>query len=230
MINRSTLSFPNARYERKFVARAYSLAEALAAVKRHPALFREIYPARTVNNIYFDTPGFKAYYEHVNGSAERIKTRIRWYGPVGGAIEAPTLERKLKCGLVGGKLSYPLQPIYMNGSVPCRQIEDAFGHARIPELLREELRGLRPVLVNRYDRRYFLSGDRAIRLTVDSEIQFFGARGAVGWDSPIRPRPMIVIELKFDPSHADQVARITNHFPFRMTRCSKYVMGIEAIR
>ena len=71
---------PNLRYERKFIADRLALAEVLALVKRHPAAFREAYPARNVNNLYLDSPDLRDYRDHVNGIAHRTKTRIRWYG------------------------------------------------------------------------------------------------------------------------------------------------------
>lgn len=220
---------PNSRYERKFVAEGCSVAEAIAAIKRHPAMFREVYPARIVNNIYLDTAELLAYHQHVNGAMDRVKTRIRWYGPLGGEIERPTLERKMKSGLVGGKLSFRLQPIHINGSVPRNAIDQVLGNANLPPPLHEDLHCMRPSLVNRYGRNYFLSGDGNIRLTVDSQIQFFGTRNSMPWSMPVRLRPAVVIELKFDTDHADEAAWITNRMPFRMGSFSKYVKGIQAV-
>ena len=99
---------PNLRYERKFLAGRLSLAEVLALVRRHPALFREAYPPRSVNNIYLDSPALRDYHDHIQGVACRSKTRIRWYGSCGVSVERPVLERKIKQGAVGGKLSHPL--------------------------------------------------------------------------------------------------------------------------
>jgi len=79
----------NPRYERKFVADGFTLPEVLALVRRHPAAFREVYPARSVNNLYLDSPEFSDYHDHVNGVAHRNKTRIRWYGAWSGRLDAP---------------------------------------------------------------------------------------------------------------------------------------------
>jgi hypothetical protein len=220
---------PSLRYERKFIVRALSLAEVLAAVHRHPAVFREVYPARAINNIYLDSPGLQDYLDHVNGAANRVKTRIRWYGPLSGPVEKPVLERKLKRGLVSGKLSYALPPVSVNGSVPRQELEAALAQACLPESLQATLRHLQPSVVNRYQRRYFLSADRRFRLTVDSQIQFFGAGSTNGWKAPLFPRDIaFVIELKFDPRDADHAPAIANALPCRVARCSKYVLGIEA--
>lgn len=221
---------PNLRYERKFVAHEFSLAEVMVAVRRHPAVFREVYPPRYVNNIYLDSTGLRDYFDHVNGVANRVKTRIRWYGPLAGHVEKPTLERKLKRGLVSGKVAHALPAFSINGGVLRQELETALAGAGMPEALQAMLRHLQPSLVNQYQRHYFLSADRRFRLTVDSQLQFFGAGNANGWKTPLFPRDIaIIIELKFDPCHAEYAPVITSTLPFRLTRCSKYVLGIEGV-
>jgi hypothetical protein len=39
----------------------------------------------------------------------------------------------------------------------------------------------------------------------------------------------VIIELKFDPLHAGRAASVTNALPYRLARCSKYVLGIERL-
>lgn len=219
------LQLPNARYERKFVAGLYSLPSVLALVRGHPAVFRETYPPRFVNNLYLDSPTFESYREHVNGAPNRVKTRIRWYGALDGPIDSPAIERKIKRGEVGGKISYPLPPIDDPRST-IHGIEAALAEADLPDALVEFLRGRQAALLNRYGRHYFLSGDGLFRLTVDARIQFFSPGPAR--HAPTRAVP-IVIELKFAPEHADAAQHITNILPFRLARCSKYVLGIQAV-
>src|SRR5437879_6346363 len=98
----------NPRYERKFLPQEFALAEVLTLVRRHPAMFREVYPPRFVNNIYLDSPGRSDYHDHVAGVPNRSKTRVRWYGAPSGHIAMPVLEQKVKHGHVGGKLSHGL--------------------------------------------------------------------------------------------------------------------------
>src|ERR1035441_2957866 len=171
---------PNLRYERKFIADGLALAEVLALVKRHPAAFRETYPARNVNNLYLDSPDLRDYRDHVNGIAHRTKTRIRWYGAWAGRLDTPTLEHKLKQGLVSGKQSHRLPPLSMNGHVWKPDLETAFDSANLPALTRSALHYLQPSLLNRYQRHYFQSADGRFRLTVDSDLQFAAARQAEG--------------------------------------------------
>lgn len=221
---------PNLRYERKFLAPGHSLAEVLSMVRRHPAIFRESYPARVVNSLYLDTPGRRDYFEHINGIPNRLKTRVRWYGPLSGHIESPTLERKIKRGLVSGKASNRLSSIHVNGSISPRALADAMTQAGLPEVLLQSLRHLEPALVVRYLRHYFVSGDGHFRLTVDSQLGFTGVHPGTG---AMNPAPSffhpVILELKFDIHHAGEAAGISNTLPYRMKRCSKYVLGIDTV-
>ncbi len=223
-------ALPNLRYELKFLANGHSLAEALALVRHHPASFREAFPPRTVNNLYLDSPGLRDYFDHVNGVADRAKSRIRWYGPLTGRVEKPMLERKIKRGAVSGKALHALPPLFQNGGGFRHTIGEALGQDGLAETVRSTLRQLEPSVLNRYRRHYFESADRRFRLTVDSELQFASVRGAES--GPLRgsaSHGSPILELKYQPQHADRAAAITNALPFRVTRCSKYVLGIETI-
>lgn len=221
---------PNPRYERKFIAQGLALSDALALVRRHPAAFRESYPARTVNNLYLDSADLRDYHDHVNGVAHRAKTRIRWYGAASGHIVAPNLEHKLKRGHVSGKILHRLPPMRMNAHLSRTDLETAFDAARLPELARAALRHLQLSLLNRYQRHYFQSANQRFRLTVDSGLQFAAARQAPGAEvSFCPPASLIVIELKFGLAEAESAATITNPLPLRLARCSKYVFGINRL-
>jgi hypothetical protein len=43
------------------------------------------------------------------------------------------------------------------------------------------------------------------------------------------PAAPVVIELKFGLAEAEYAAPITNALPFRLARCSKYVLGINTL-
>jgi hypothetical protein len=219
---------PPWRYERKFVLHGRSVPEILALIRQHPAAFREVYPPRRINNIYLDTPSLHNYHDHVGGAAHRVKTRVRWYGPLRGPIGKPTLEQKLKRGLVSGKHSYPLPPLHLNGSIDPRELAASFDHAALPAPLRSRLHQMQPVLVNRYERHYLQSADGRFRLTVDGQLEFHGTRLTADGTADRHGHPeLVIVELKFDARHAEAAAAVTNTFPFRLQRCSKYVLGIE---
>ncbi len=224
-----TPPLPNPRYEKKFIAQGLTLPEVLARVRLHPSAFREVYPPRFVNNLYLDSPTRRDYHDHINGAANRSKTRVRWYGEQFEAAERPSLERKLKRGMVSGKETYPLPGLSMTKGWVCSVPNTAFETATIPPVLQSVLRQLQPALFNRYQRHYFLSRDGKFRLTVDSRLQFgipnHGRRALAS--SP--PATTLILELKFSPEVAEAADAITNAFPFRVARFSKYVAGIEGL-
>jgi hypothetical protein len=223
-----TLPLHNPRYERKFVIEHSGAHEVLALVRRHPAAFHEAYPPRIVNNVYLDSPGLASYCDHVDGAMSRTKTRVRWYGSPGSQIPTASLERKFKRGLVSGKITEPLPAFCMNGAGVRAELEKAFAGALLPELLKLDLARLGPSLFNRYHRRYFISADGRFRLTIDSDLQF-GMQRRESAVSGLRSLPLVVIELKFGTEQLDGASSITNALPFRMVRCSKYVLGIDLI-
>jgi len=225
-----TSSIANLRYEKKFVAEGLRLAEVLAKVRHHPAIFQQAYPPRVVNNVYLDSPGRGDYYDHINGSANRTKTRVRWYGSQFGAAKSPTLERKLKRGLVRGKEAYLVPEFDINGACLRSQLRTRFDTATFPPILQSALRHLEPALFNRYHRHYFLSQDRKFRLTVDSHLQFAHTRAIYSQSSASWVAiPTVIIELKFMPEFAEDAAFITNVLLFRLARFSKYVIGLDSL-
>jgi hypothetical protein len=163
----------------------------------------------------------------VNGAANRSKTRVRWYGEQFEAADRPMLERKMKRGMVSGKEAHLLPPLPMNGACTRSLLETAFDSAVFPPLLRSALRLVEPALFNRYHRHYFLSRDGKFRLTVDSHLQFAGARfncrPAIG---SLPAASTVIIEVKFEPDSAENAAGITNALPFRLARFSNYVEGM----
>ena len=52
------------RYERKFFISNSTLYEIKSLIKLHPACFKEAFPQRRVNNIYFDSLGLENYLDN----------------------------------------------------------------------------------------------------------------------------------------------------------------------
>ena len=219
------------RHERKLLPAGYALQDVLALIHQHPAGFHEPYPPRWVNNVYLDSHGLDDFHDHVTGLAIRSKSRIRWYGDLRGSIPKPIFEQKLKRGTVSEKRSYAVPPMALNGNLDEAQLRDLLGEFETQNPLHRCLEYRHPCLINRYHRHYFLSGDGRIRLTVDSDLLFYTPDNtATALASPAPDDFAVVIELKYAPEESDYAADIANWFPCRVVRCSKYVLGIEAIR
>ncbi|MFB9864455.1 polyphosphate polymerase domain-containing protein [Rufibacter immobilis] len=218
------------RYERKFLVEGVTLREVQQACLFHPAGFKPIFNPRTINNIYFDTPGFQHYYDNVEGDKHRLKVRIRWYGDMFGYIAKPVLEFKIKNGLLGLKDSYKLNAFTLDHSFSKESIGQALDKKKIPAHIRDEVLGLQPALLNQYYRHYYLSLDKKFRLTIDSNLNY----RRISYHTPrflekYFDREHIILEMKYG-FHDDQEARfVSSQFPFLLTKSSKYVQGLEQL-
>ncbi len=218
------------RYEYKMTAESHQLSDVLALLRRHPALFYRHYPSRVVNNIYFDTPGLTSYFNHTSGSANREKIRIRWYGKPEKVISYPVLERKIKYGLVGEKKSEKLSPLSLDNNrpwpIPAKALTDKVQFA---DSIHWRLRALIPIVALRYERNYFLSTDQKFRVTVDSNLEYFGlTNDGRAINRSVMHAP-VIIELKYFPQYAEEASDISNKLPFRISCFSKYLYSVEGV-
>jgi len=218
------------RFERKYHIQEMSAEVVEHWVLRCPALFHEVFAPRFINNIYLDSPGLAAYFENLNGLADRTKLRIRWYGGLLGPVRKPVLEFKIKRGLVGTKAAYRMKPFALERGFGFEDLRPVLEDPELPEGVRVELAHVEPALINRYRRKYFLSADGRYRVTVDSGLEFYRVHRH---DNRFLARSTLpdstVMELKYSGDIAELDDRITNFFPFRVTRMSKYVSGLEGV-
>lgn len=226
------MSFSNIeyRYERKFLISELSRSDVEMILRLHPAVFSEIYHERFVNNIYFDSLDLDSYSDGVNGIANRIKVRIRWYGRLFGKIYNPVLELKKKNGLVGKKTLFSLNSFSLNTDFNLSTIYNIFRKLKIQKSLIFDLLSLQPTIINRYKRKYFQSYDKKYRITIDSDIKFFAVdiHRSLFLKSTI-DSTNVILEVKYNSKNDYTVDKIVNYFPFRMTKNSKYVNGINAL-
>ena len=230
----STKNKKNLRYERKFFSSDADAAQILAYLKAHPSHCRSEYPDRFINNIYLDTPDLAMYRHGLDGNPHRVKVRLRWYGPILGDSLSPTLEIKRKFGHVGDKLrrkmpTFPSLQALVSAAKTTRDIlhEES---ADFP-LTDTIFSGLRPVLMNRYRRRYWVTADRKARITVDTNVHYFPPlRGGRQLTNPVEEEKAIVVEVKYLPEHHDDVDEITSKMPIRMSKISKYLHGVDLLR
>lgn len=222
---------PQFRYERKFTVEQPGKAQVLYHIKKHPAQFREIFYPRQINNIYLDTPQFKFYVNNEIGIADRKKVRIRWYGSTFGQVLRPKLEYKIKAGLLGDKWGFDLVSFEVSPGFHNRTLAEIFKASDLPNPVLEDLRFLRPSLLNAYRRTYFLSADGRFRLTLDEQMCYYRIDHPHSNFIYSVPDPThFIIELKYVPEEDDGANRIAQHFPYRLNKSSKYVNGVVALR
>jgi len=94
-----------------------------------------------------------------------------------------------------------------------------------------------PVIMNQYDRSYFITPDQKIRITVDEQLRFFPLfnksqttsleevkefRNQLWYETP-----SIILEMKYDKDAFERANKIGQVLPFRLTKYSKYAMGLQ---
>lgn len=218
------------RYERKFLVDQLKEFQAQELIRRHPGLFYSPYPPRYINNFYLDSKDMEHYHDNIDGSMERRKVRIRWYGDAFGGIDQPVLEIKIKRGMVGTKIQYATAGFDLDTNFSDRYFRQVLARSGFPALVMEQLSRLNVVLFNRYFRRYYATRDGRFRLTLDTRLSYRQVR-------PLRASFLnhqtdhsnIIVELKYSPEHDPQANWVSSWFPFSVTKSSKYVMGIEKV-
>lgn len=225
---KSMLKNNNWRYERKFVISDLCREEVEAIIKLHPAIFNENYPGRYVNNIYFDTINYKNYFDNEMGNNCRQKIRMRWYGEVRDVIENPVLELKFKLNYLGTKLSYMLNSVDIKNGFCSENIKHILKQSNIPHPFLVEIFNCDMKLFNRYKRKYYQSCDGAFRITIDTNMEYYKLeQNLSNLLNKVIDMKHVILELKYDAIHDDIAGNITSRFPFRMTKSSKYISGLE---
>jgi hypothetical protein len=219
------------RFERKFVADDLGRRQVERIVRLHPSAFREIFHARQINNIYFDTLSRRHYWDSVEGAPARLKVRIRWYGETFEDVSSPVLELKHKCGLMVWKESCPMRGFCLSSGSDLRQLREIVRNAVLESGLRDDVISMIPVLLNRYRRTYYLSSDKGYRITIDDCLCSYRLRPRRNsfLDKTIDDRH-VILELKYGCKWWDNADRIARRFPFRVSRWSKYVNGLTPHR
>jgi hypothetical protein len=215
------------RYERKFLISDRSLRDVLQFIQFHPACFTEIFRERRINNIYLDNPGFESYYENVEGNPFRKKARIRWYGDLFGTVRKPVLEYKIKKSLLGHKVSHVMEDFEIRPGFSWNDIQPAI--SSLPLSTANEIRSIRPVLLNSYVRKYFLSADKVFRITVDQQLTWYSMGSFNNQFIRKVSSPDVVVELKYDSAEEEKAGILTAALPFTMTKNSKYQQGVEKL-
>ena len=220
----------DARLEIKFVDRSHHFDQTLQWIKLHSAGFYQAFPDRQINNIYFDTHDYRAFVENLSGGNNRSKLRYRWYG----ASLSPTegvLEVKKKRNCYGWKKQI---------KITTRPYEDGMSWREIKKNITSQVPvadhcliafNSSPVIINRYHRKYFVSRDGKIRVTLDTNQKI--------WDQRYKAFPnikketkipdTIVVEFKFNRQDSLIASKTIQGLPLRISRNSKYVNGLIAV-
>jgi len=219
------------RCELKGVIRETYYSNLLHWLRTHPEGFSEAYPRRIINSVYFDTYNLTAYEENLLGSSSRAKVRYRWYGN-SRTPDAGKLEIKCKKNSFGWKQNYkiPSAPYHPGATwhtvtnllLRYLSLEGRFWIYEFPW----------PVIIIRYHRDYFISKDGQIRVTIDSQQKGFDQRYRPypNIDRPSNQPETMVMEIKCGKERKKTLSQMMDHIPVRLTRYSKYMIGMKSIQ
>lgn len=217
------------RYEKKYTTDDNYLSQVLSLIKMHPAGFNEVYKERTVNSIYFDSFNFDLYNQSINGDLKRKKFRIRWYENESKIFSF--LEIKIKEGEKGFKSRYSLLPISSDQNISREFLKNLLCKSNIKNKdLLMTLDTYSPILICSYKRKYFLSSNQKIRLTIDYKISYsnFCYECSISRVNKMYDSKM-VMEYKYDYFLASEFFISENILNLRRTRFSKFSNGVEIL-
>lgn len=220
----------NYRFERKFFISNLDRLAVENIILQNPAFFSEIHQERWVNNVYFDYLGFNNFLDNIVGNMYRKKYRIRWYGNLFSEINKPKLEIKFKEGLLGDKKTFQLVPFKLDIGINLSIFKDIIINSKINTEIKFNIHEQIPVMLNRYKRKYFESSNKKIRITIDNQQSFYKLNkfNNTFLDNYKDP-DSVILEIKYDQKYDIEAAQISNNFPFRLSKSSKYARGVELL-
>ena len=219
--NNTNISY---RYERKFLNYNSSQRATVILIKTNPYGFYEEYPERIVNSIYYDSICYKYYKHNILGLENRRKVRVRWYGDLRTNYSRAILEQKIKEGFLGYKIRTKLELKDPN-QVYNLNNERGLLEGNTNNIIISSIKNLYPSLIVSYRRKYFRSFDSKFRLTIDDNIKYLNDI----YDYNFRLDSKIVIELKYSSVYDNHASKVSQHFPFRLSKHSKYVSGMLCV-
>ena len=203
-----------------------------------PTCQREPSGTYVVTNLYWDSPAMDLYWDHVNGSPDRFKLRIRSYGDE--TSDSPCffeVKRKVRNVVVKHR-AVVLRSQYdavLDGD-PSVRTEDA-QQAHLDDFMGRMIRyGCSPNFLIRYEREAYENVfDEDARITFDRSVRYQPATGrnpsggSRGWtyiDTPALmagvPDP-VLLELKFGAFVPAWMGELVRRFELRRTQFSKYL-------
>lgn len=223
----------SARRELKFALPDTDLGRLRSVLRtnvRHVAHHRS---TSLVRSLYFDDEELGGYTDGVEGASDRRKVRLRWYddGDQDRRFFFEVKRRRFELVL---KERVPVETAEIDGPITALRHRDLIRHlsATLPGAFRERLRiQSTPVLLGEYRREYFEAIDRSLRLTLDSQMQWFsqlGRRMLSRRFGVSLPR-LVILEIKTKPEVEVDVDALVHPLKLAPTRSSKYVVGCQQL-
>ena len=215
------------RYERKFIIDNNNKNLVKLFIRNHPLNFKESFPSRRVNNIYLDTQNKQSYDDNIEGLSDRSKVRVRWYGLDRYKLNLPKLEIKVKKGTVGKKITYSLNNFSISKDFSKKFLINLISNSDISHEYFSFIKSYNLSLMNYYDREYFVSRDQNFRITLDTNVNYLSIKNKKNsFSEKYKKNFEMIMELKYFEQFDKFSSQITNLFPYRLSKNSKYIEGI----
>ena len=216
------------RQELKFVTHEVNYPIIIKWLKISKTNFKREYENRLVNNIYFDSHEYEAFKSNIYGNSSRLKIRLRWYG-LDLLKNNYCLEIKFKRNVFGWKEKFMIKNLVLddNWKLIIENIKKS-----LPlniKLLFEK--NQTPIIINQYEREYFKSFNKKLRLTIDKNQKVYDQRFS---EYPNMSKKSffhnhIVVEFKFKKNFRNLVDECISSFPLRLSRNSKYINSFRSV-
>ena len=208
------------RYERKFILINKSIPELENLLRNSKFNFKNNYPLRKVNSIYFDDCNMSSVLENLDGNNFKNKIRLRWYGKKK-LINSPVLELKKKIGYVNYKKIYKIknfQPIKFTKKNVDLIMKKLFYKY---DFLKKKI----PISSTHYNRLYFISSKNNIRATLDFNINYFNLQKYSNYNLN-KYSKSFVIEIKYSNEKDEYVRTELANITLRANKNSKYINSL----
>jgi hypothetical protein len=190
--------------------------------------FHEAFPPRYINSIYYDNNSLTSIDESLNGNGLRSKVRLRWYGKLIQDCYA-TLEIKKKESHLSWKFLMK-NSCRVNSEMPTwKELVTHNETVILPSLL-SVLENKFPTSIVRYKRKYFVSADGTVRVTIDNQLEFYDQINFVNPNFRYCDNSTsgIILEIKLPQQYINKIHVLGNSINFIPCRFSKYCESMSS--
>lgn len=225
------------RQEKKYTFSITNLLDVKKSIQNSNFSISKSYENRFVNSLYLDSFDYLNYEENLGGISNRSKARIRWYSkkPFAKITKNTNIffEIKTRTNLFGSKLihkiNFPDHTISYDNNLMVNYLRKILPLKFLPYIDHCSVFSLGVS----YDREYYETSSKKLRLTIDNDIKFIKPNSFEVFNFKQVETYNVeygVLELKLPKDTYDEIADIPIDFlDITSGRHSKYSVGINLI-
>tara|TARA_B100000989_G_scaffold111127_1_gene81538 strand:+ start:3622 stop:4275 length:654 start_codon:yes stop_codon:yes gene_type:complete len=182
--------------------------------------FTKHFDNRIINSIYLDTISYDFAKDNINGVSERKKIRLRWYDD---NLNKIFIEQKNKKNFKVWKNIEEIEPLNIKKNL-IKNLEDYFKNNYFNKLANFNYNF---VLKTNYKRGYWISDDKNIRATIDTDINASSCKDMKN----VINLSETILEFKFSPKYENYFRSFFNNksYQLRGKKYSKYIRSFTAL-